>query len=246
MQETLDSQKWTNELSVESVAQFGEQAVAELEKYLKLHNKSEIRYDQVINTLVEDVLVDVYPDAYTLSLYNASAEKVSNIIRFIPSLTSYAKYSSERYELVFNEYQETLNKLAEIIKTTSNVAPVRATSYVEFIKTLTNYTAVFNESTIHNNTWSSETIVQNMQGKYNETIIQTNTLVKMLEDFQSAILVEFEKNPKIGEITLSESENPSAKEFLNLLNNITRSSAIVWESLVGYGFWFITNSIANN
>lgn len=246
----MEKHKLTNEFKVETIKQYGEQGVVELEKYLSLHGKTELRYDQVMNTLVEDLLLDIYPDAYTLSLYNASNEKISNVIRFMPSLIAYAKYSNERNQMVFYEFQRALNKLVDLVKENCKWAPSRAASYATFVNTLavlTNPSQWDAESIVNNNNinWSSETILENLDNQYKETSGQTDILLKMLSQFEKTAVAEIQKNPKIGELTLGQLSRPGIKQILEIFDSISRSSALVWDSLVGYGFWFVTNSIAN-
>ena len=79
-------------------------------KYIELYRKEgEVAYHTYLNYLIEDILQDIYPDAFHMTVFNASEHTLINVVRTIPSLISYSRYSNLRYSEVFTKYQEVLD-----------------------------------------------------------------------------------------------------------------------------------------
>jgi len=114
----------------------------ELVKYLSSYKNGEVRYDRLVSNLIEDVLEDIYPDAFYLSVFNASSESVANVVRMIPNLLSYVKYSTDRYVQVFYQYQKALEQLAQIFNSSWSSVEREATEYYKLTSLYLNNTAV--------------------------------------------------------------------------------------------------------
>lgn len=239
------------------------QTYAELMKYMSMYKKGEVRYDIVVNTLVENILEDIYPDAAYLSTFNASAVSVVELVRIIPNLLSYSKYSQERYGDVFARYQQVLTRLIEYVNNTKETkCREQAYQYALLTGVFMNRTiAQLNQT--YSNSENIDALLQTEQAKqqhvqmnetqvretlreqYNATLQASQRLFASLEKFQMGVQKAIEeKTIDVSRITLSEVKIEGAEEVRNLLQSITSSSIQIWDSLVNYGFWFITSYLA--
>lgn len=265
----------------------------QLVRYLSSYKSGEIRYDRLVSSLVEDVLQDIYPDALYLSFFNASQETVGNVVRMIPNLLSYGKYSAERYVQVFYQYQKTLNQLVGLLNSSWPTVKKEA---VEYYSLTTQY---LNNSLVLNNTfgwdervnvsngysvqgaadivtgglhdkpeggafsfgsrtpvlsrknglgggsgpvqWTEEDVMGKMRSEYNETLQNTTSFFELLEKFRTKALVEIKRNQKVVTLPLSEVNFDYAKETVEEIDDVSKSSMEIWVSLCNYGFWYLTN-----
>jgi len=253
----------------------------ELVRYLSIYKKGEVRYDRLVSNLVEDVLQDIYPDAFYLSVFNASAESVANVVRMVPNLLSYAKYSNERYVQVFYQYQKALEKLVGVLNVSWPHVEHEASEYYKLTSLYLNHSVVLSQE--FNRTveltrespvevdqqsvegafsfgsrpvathksglaggagpvqWTDSEVMEKMRTEYNQTMQDTNELFDFLERFRSKALVEIRRDQKVVSLPLSEAKFELAKETVERFNEISKSSAEIWDSLVNYGFWYLTN-----
>jgi len=114
----------------------------ELVKYLSSYKQGEVRYDRLVSNVIEDILEDIYPDAFYLSVFNASSESVANVVRMIPNLLSYTKYSNERYVQVFYQYQKALERLVEIFNSSWPTVEREASEYYKLTSLYLNNSAL--------------------------------------------------------------------------------------------------------
>jgi hypothetical protein len=229
----------------------------ELIKYLSMYNNSEIRYDTLINRLIEDILHDIYPDAEYLSSFNASSQYVVSMIKLMPSLLSYSRYSFERYDQVFAQYQKVLSYLVINLNRTLPVLVNEATEYVTLTEVFLNQTVLTLNQTISENRTlmvensskkniqlSEKEITQDLKANFNITLKATEKLFEKIEKFEQNVKVRMETDPKIYTVLLGECKIDGSVELIELFNEIAASSAQVWDSLVNYGFWYITNNFS--
>jgi hypothetical protein len=127
--------------------QLDNQTYTELINYLKLYPNGEVRYDSLVNSIVEDILENIYPDAGYLSAFNASEQSVVTMVQMVPSLLSYSRYSFERYEDVFAQYQQVLASLAKLLNNTIPTIQKEATQYTVLTHIFLNQTLALLNST---------------------------------------------------------------------------------------------------
>lgn len=225
----------------------------ELMRYLGFYKDGEVRYDTLVNSLVEDILENIYPDAEYLSVFNATEQNVVQMVQMIPSLLSYSRYSFERYEDVFAQYQHVLTSLSKLLNTTLPTVREEATQYTVLTRIFLNQTmALVNSVQDHSLVDNTPTdqpiqlteadIKKALAYNYNETLKATEQLIKVLETFQNSVVKELQTNPGgVITLTLGQAKFPGATEMLTVLNQVSAASTQIWESLVNYGFWYLTN-----
>lgn len=249
-------------------SQLDEAAYAELHKYISLYKGREVRYDTLMNTLVERILADIYPDAQFLATFNVSAISVVDLAELIPHLMSYSKYSLERYSDVFAKYQEVLVSLFGYLNNTVNKHEhlhKEAFAYSRVTAVFLNQTVsalVGQEMTVPSNIndiqsfldrrnethagLSEKQILDSIRVQFNNTLSATQQLFVGLEAFQRDVAKLLEKSDKsVWSLTLLESKLNGTAVITNLLAEITSSSIQVWEQLVNYGFWYITHLLSS-
>jgi len=231
--------------------------------YMNLYKGREVRYDTLINNLIEAVLEDIYPDAAYLSTFNASTVSVVDLVQLIPNLMSYSKYSLERYEDVFAKYQQVLGRL--IVHLNGSHAHLRneATQYTRLTGIFMNQTlSLINQtqgsSTIQNSEnvnsllnsnrqdghaqWSEDQIRESLRTQFNATLNATRSLFAGLEGFERDVAVLMQNNTAdVYKMTLQDSKLNGTVEIQNMLQQISTSSVHIWEQLVDYGFWYTTS-----
>jgi hypothetical protein len=263
----------------------------ELLKYLNSYKQGEVRYDRLVAGIIEDVLLDIYPDAFFLSVFNASSETVGNVVRMVPNLLSYVKYSNERYTQVFYQYQKTLAQLVGIFNTSWPTVEREATEYFKLAGLYLNNSLVLTNSTFFEQDrlnvtkvqgvvdgrwsdgiydqsegalsfgsrpavaahkvglaggsapvqWTEGEVINRMRSEFNETMQDTNELFNFLERFRTKALVEIKRDPQVVSLPLYEARFDYSNETMVRLQEISRSNSEIWDSLLNYGFWYLTN-----
>jgi hypothetical protein len=226
----------------------------ELMNYLTMYKDGEVRYDTLANSIVEDILENIYPDAEYLSVFNASEQNVVAMVQMIPSLLSYSRYSFERYEDVFAQYQNVLIALVPLLNTSLPTIGQEATQYTKLTGIFLNQTLSLMKGLEDQSLVSEDTsitkpiqlteadIKHSLEVNYNETIKATEKLLAILETYQTSVVKELETNASaIVTTTLGQAKFKGASEMLAVLNEVSVASAQIWDSLVNYGFWYLTN-----
>ena len=211
--------------------------------YLSLYQKNDIRYDTLVTALLEDVLDNMYPDSKFLTTLNASSHKVADILKMIPNIISYAKYSFGRQEKVFLEYEKILEKLAQSLNTTGNPAKFRleATKYQQLTYLFLNKTIQSHDSQGISIRFSDSEVKSTIGTQTNSTLQSALKLLEVFGDFQASVQKKSKLNQNILNATLAESKIVESIEVIRLLNGISAASTQMWDSYINYGFWFITN-----
>ena len=211
--------------------------------YLSLYEKNDIRFDTLLTTLLEDVLDNMYPDAKYLSTFQAREQKILEIVNIIPSLVSYAKYSFEGREKLFSEYVNILDKLVKALNTTGDPIKfgIEATKYQKLTHLFLNKTVQARISQSLSIKFNDYEVKKGIEKQSNLTLLNALKLFNLLEKFQAAIEKEGKSNSNILNMTIGESKLPESIQVVNLFNEINKSDTSTWDSLVNFGFWYITN-----
>jgi len=250
--------KFTEEMAREEVDDsITEQEMKELREYVKplthkeamgyldLFEKNEYRYDTILEEVVESILEDIYPDAFAMNLFNASSHTLLEVVRTIPSLISYSRYSSDRYTEVFLKYQEVLVRLAENLNTTLPDLQNRAIVYTRLSSHIMNETGIMDALFKTVDRTSTEQIHQNLDQEFNKTkeeSVKFNMELQSLRDYFKSYM---KKNPQSIVMRLDEmTENQRVRDLITVFEKVSLSSSAVIESLFSYGFWTLNDMLA--
>jgi len=235
-----------------------------LAAYMSLYNGTEIRYDTLLNNLVEAVLGSIYPDAAYLSSFNASLVSVVDLVQLIPNLMSYSKYSIERYEDVFAKYQQVLDRLVVAYLNGSSSLRAQAAAYSRLTVVFLNQTVLLANKTTdalaekpagldeslsiepHIDASQSQLtesqVRDSLRAQFNATLVTTQRLFDSLEAFQRGVAkLVAAGSQDVFALTLDQAKLNGTAEIGQMLEQISASSVQIWESLVNYGFWYVTS-----
>lgn len=219
---------------------------AEIMSYLENFNDGQMRYDMILNNLIENVLEDIYPDAYYLSQFNASSHTLLDVVRTIPSLISYTKYSADRYSEVFFKYQEVLEKIAFSLNSTWTNVEQYATQYIKVSDHILNETHVESDLFESFNRTSLEQVNMNLESGFNQTEV-TSKFILDLEVLRRNLIKEMVMRPtmintKLGDMT----QKVQVRDLISIFDSVANNSIDVINSLFSYGFWVVTDSFAQH
>lgn len=214
----------------------------ELMKYLASFKDGEVRYDIVLESLIDSILEDIYPDVYYLSLFNASSENFFSVVQTIPSLISYSKYTDERYAEVFGKYQEVLEKLVANLNETWVNVESEASEYLDVCQKVWNETNTEN-SLVRENTSVKQTM-ESLEEAFKKHKEEETEFVLKLEALRVNSIEEMKSQPELAQMKLSEmSDNENAKELIGIFDLIAARSEEVMSVLQNYGFWAVTDAL---
>jgi hypothetical protein len=232
-----------------------------LVEYLSHYQKGLVRYDTLVNSLIEDILSDIYPDADFLRSFNVSAHNVVTTVRLVPNLLSYARYSSEHYKEVFAQYQSVLDQLWIFLNATSVNISAEAVRYSELTGLFLNETirvagssnrsvVVRNKNTGRNFfvdplTISATGALDTIRSEYEVTLNLTSRVFAMLNEYEKTINSEFEKRPEIVKRPIVETKISGTGDLIKLFEQIEATNLDIWDTLISYGFWFVTKALVH-
>lgn len=243
----LESAFDSNEINKEDMTELKkivkESTHDEIMAYLENFKDGQMRYDMILNNLIENVLEDIYPDAYYLSVFNASSHSLIDVVRTIPSLISYTKYSRERYNEVFMKYQEALLKIVDSLNSTWTNAQRDAIEYIKISDHIINETH-FDIQSFNRTTLSD--VNMSLDAEYKQTE-ETNRLMINLQALRRNLIREMVMRPAMVNKKLSEMTRKSnVRDLITIFDKVANNSVNVINSLFSYGFWFITDSFAQH
>lgn len=243
----LESAFDSNEINKEDMTELKkivkESTHDEIMAYLENFKDGQMRYDMILNNLIENVLEDIYPDAYYLSVFNASSHSLIDVVRTIPSLISYTKYSRERYNEVFMKYQEALLKIVDSLNSTWTNAQRDAIEYIKISDHIINETH-FDIQSFNRTTLSD--VNMSLDAEYKQTE-ETNRLMINLQALRRNLIREMVMRPAMVNKKLIEMTRKSnVRDLITIFDKVANNSVNIINSLFSYGFWFITDSFAQH
>jgi len=226
--------------------------------YMTQYKSGLVRYDTLVSRLVKDVLGDIYPDAEFLRTFNVSNQNVVTTLRLVPNLLSYAKYSAERYQDVFVQYQHVLEQLWSFLNVSVPRLRQEAVRYTDLTKFFVsnkigeetthvlNYTIAkrFGGRNFLNDTLNNITDVairEILRVDFATILDRVNTLNSMVHDFSNSVVTEWKKSPNFIFNTVGQTGFTKAADFIKIFREIHTVNCKIWHKLVSYGFWYITN-----
>jgi len=202
-----------------------------------------------MNELIEEILEDIYPDAYYMAVFNASNTRLVEVVRTIPSLISYSKYTNERYDEVFTKYQEVLDKTVLTLNSTWSEVDVEAVEYIHITDHIANQTNLMLNFTMGikqlDKVTQKET-VEKLEKIYKSSKEETIEQILELTSLRLGLIKKMVNQPEIINMRLCElvRDFKEVRELVDIFDKIARESTDVINSLFSYGFWFATNALA--
>jgi len=218
----------------------------EIMSYLsEANNKTEPRFDIVMNTMIEGILEDIYPDAYYMSIFNASSHRLIDVVRTIPSLISYSRYSADRYSEVFVKYQEALDKVVENFNATWAGVDQDAAEYVRITKKVLNETESMSDIFPSTKRTSEDYTVEKLKEAFEKSKEEVVMFTLKMQGARRALISEMVKRPELVDMRLSQLKtDENVRYLIETFDNIAQNSAEIVNELFTYGFWYVTDAFA--
>ena len=217
-----------------------EMTTKRLEEYLSKYPTGEMRFDSLINFLVQDFLTELYPTSFTLREFLLESEVIVGYTSAIPNLLQTAKYSFDNFDRFFNIFVQVLDVLADYLPKQSPLIKDEAKSFFDvydMMLTRSNYSnGVFNRTEL-----TRDEMRQIIHQDFNETLNLAYELFKHLNHFDDDLSlrgVNF-SNYEMQMAVLNFTMDPTT---IRLVSELHLSTHLIRDSMSFYGFWYIVSS----
>lgn len=218
----------------------------EIMEYLDLFAKDEIRYDIIINELIDELLEDIYPEAYYISLFNASSgSRLIDVVRLIPSLIQYTRFSENRYADVFLKYQQVLLRFVENMNGTWENVGEQAAMYVKITGHVLNETGVMDQLIGQMSRTSEKEVLETLETESNKTRAENIEFYMQLESLRIRLIDFMRREPEcIDKELINIKGSDEVLSLIRIFENLRMKNIEIINSLLSYGFWFVTDAFA--
>lgn len=225
---------------------------SKLNDYLDMY-KDNIRLDVLINNLVEKILKEIYPDTEFLAFFMANDQPIGYLLRLMPSILSYSRYSANRFEYVFEHFKSVLRLLIDNLKLNESNLDQKAKAYKHLILhflnqtiTLSNGTNNLANRTIETMSLDENNLIEYLRFNFELIVDSSEQLFIMLENFHFNLINQFGfSNSSIYDINLEKLDYDQTERVFDFFTDIKAASERVWDTLNNFGFWFIINFFSN-
>ncbi|RNA01541.1 hypothetical protein BpHYR1_051051 [Brachionus plicatilis] len=225
---------------------------SKLNDYLDMF-KDGIRFDNLVNSLVEKILKEIYPDTEFLAFFYPYEQPIGSLLRLMPSMLSYSRYSADRYVHVLDHFKDVLTQLIDSLKLHESNLTQKAVAYKNLTLFLLKKTILMSNGTnsLANRTVESMRLEDGALKEYlrfNFDIIADSSehLFGMLEQFHVSLISQFGfGNFSIYDINLKNVGFDQVDQVFDMYTDIKAASGRVWNALNNFGFWFITNFLSS-
>lgn len=222
----------------------------EIMAYLDMFGTGETRYDIIMNELIDVLLQDIYPEAYYMSFFNASSgSRLIDVVRLIPSLIQYTRFSEIRYTDVFLKYQQVLVNFVENMNGTWKNVGEQATQYVKVTSHVMNETGLIgmDEMIASMNKTTEEEVLETLEAESDRTSEENTEFYMELESLRIRLIDLMKREPECMEKELTEIKGSDDVLYLiKIFEGLRVKNLEIVNSLLSYGFWFVTDSFAGH
>jgi hypothetical protein len=221
-----------------------------VEEYLVKYPNGEMRFDTLINYLVQDFLSQLYPSAFYLREFLMVNEVAMGYTSAIPNLLQTAKYSYDNFDNLFKIFEEVLNRLAAYLPKHMPQVKEEAQSFFNVYDMIfTRFTSVGNFTKLTNFTsempnktdLTREEMKESIHDDFNTTLSLSYDLFRYLNRFDDDLSVK-------GANYTSDQMQQAIVNFTadsittQLLSDVSVEITSIWDSMSFYGFWYIISS----
>lgn len=215
-------------------------------QYIDMFGDEHVRYDTALNLLIEEVLEDIYPDLYYMSIFNVTENSLLHVVRTIPALVSYSRYATERYAEVLAKYNDVLERLTFTLNSSIPNAQEVATEYTRIVAHIMNETKTMEDMHAHANKTSQAQIEHGMKMNFNKTSEQLMEFSVGMNSMRSYFIDYMRDHPasvnmRVGLLPLSD----EVKELISIFDEMTIQSVVMINQLFSFGFWEVTDALAH-
>lgn len=236
---TIDASIIVDELTRKSV-----------QEYLDRYPHGEMRFDTLINYLVQDFLSHLYPSAFYLKEFTLESEIEMGYTNAIPNLLQTAKYSFDNFDNFFNIFIDVLDQLVKYLSKHITNANEEAQSFFEVydriysqFRSSNGFLKVknFTNETMNTKEPTREEMKKSMHDDFNATLRFSYNLFRYLRRFDDDLSVKGVNytNEQTQEASLNFTMDSITNELLTAINLRSKS---IWDSMTYYGFWHVISS----
>jgi hypothetical protein len=221
-----------------------------VEEYLVKYPNGEMRFDTLINYLVQDFLSQLYPSAFYLREFLMVNEVAMGYTSAIPNLLQTAKYSYDNFDNLFKIFVEVLERLAAYLPKHMPQVKEEAQSFFNVYDMIfTRFTTVGNFTKLTNFTseMSNKTdltraeMKESIHDDFNATLSLSYDLFRYLNRFDDDLSVK--GNNYTSDQMQQAIVNFTADSITSqLLSDVSLKITSIWDSMSFYGFWYIISS----
>ena len=249
-QRPLSTNKLAFNTSIDMSMILNEVTKKRVQDYLNKYPKGEMRFDTLINYLVQDFLSQVYPSAYYLREFLINSEIAMGYTNAIPNLLQTAKYSYDNFENFFKIFVEMLDRLVEYLPKHMVSVKEDAQSFYEVydmiysrVVVVENISKVLNitNEMLNKTDLTRDEMKKSIHDDFNATLSYSYNLFRYLNRFDDDLSVNGVNytSEKMQEAILNFTMNSYTNE---LLQEINLKSTSIWDSMSFYGFWYVISS----
>lgn len=225
--------------------EFSAVTVEEIMEYLRMFKEEHVRYDTAVNLLVEDVLEDIYPDLYYMSIFNVSENSLLHVVRLIPAVISYTRYSAERYDEVLAKYNDVLEKLVVTLNSSIPNVQTVSTEYTHIIAHILNETGTLDQMFANANRTTKAQIEEVNFARFNKTAESMTEFTLSMNAMRTWFITYMRDHPELVNTRVGQLEKiEEVRELISVFEELTREGVVMINKLFSYGFWSITDTLA--
>jgi len=230
-------------------------------EYLALYPNGTMRFDMLVNYLIQDYLSLIYPWQFFLQEFGYQSEMQMGYVNAIPGLLLSSKYSYDKYNDMWALYDDVLHRLVKYLpdylpnihKEAELFYQIYDGIFTEFERSgklsslMSNYTSEFgNVSYV-----TVEMIRDKIRRDFNQTLSLSYKLFDLLGRFDEEIGVRAAAASSSSSLNATFIQEVVAN--FSLSENVTRSiaalsesNAEIWDSLSFYGFWYVVSEFVSD
>jgi len=227
---------------MKSLREYTNTTMDQIMQYVDMFGDDQVRYDTALNLLIEEVLEDIYPDLYYMSIFNVSENSLLHVVRTIPAMVSYSRYATERYTEVLAKYTDALDRLMFTLNSSIPNAQEVATEYTRIVAHINNETMTMDFV----NKTSQAQVEQGLDMNFNKTTEQLMEFSVAMNSMRSYFIQYMRDHPesvdlRVGMLPLTD----EVKELISVFDAMTIQSIMLINQLFNFGFWEITEALAH-
>jgi len=224
-----------------------------INQYLSLYPNGTMRFDMLVNYLIQDYLSLIYPWQFFLQEFGYQSEVQMGYINAIPSLLLSSKYAYDKYDQMWAVYEDVLKNLVNYLpKHLPNIRQeaelffqIYEGIFAQFEKT-GNFSGFMASET--NTTFVTIDILKNkIRRDFNETLGLSFELFRTLSSFDQEIGVRAAMTTNLNASFIEQQlfNFTVDEKVISMIGNLSETNAEIWDSLSFHGFWYVVSEFVS-
>jgi hypothetical protein len=222
-------------------------------EYLALYPNGTVRFDMLVNYLIQDYMTLLYPWQFFLQEFSYQSEVAMGYINAIPGLLMSSKYSYDKFDDVWALYDDVLQRLVKYLpQYMPNIKheaelffQIYDGFFKQFVKSV-NVSDIHVDGNVYGN--ASAVTVDMIKSKirrdFNKTLDLSWDLFRALGRFDEEIGVR--ASSSIAQLNASYVQDlvsnfSISANVTDLLGALSEINAEIWDEMTFYGFWYVVS-----